>query len=280
MNIRETHIIGGKTREWIVLERNCPALKEHQIATIGLSDAAVPYRMIRLRPEHFHILICTGGEGRVWVDGHWKACRTGQAYLSPPAPLMGFHAIPLKRWQFVWVYYHSTAPILSSHPKDKCTLRDCDPVPFETALRGLYHEVLHRRDDAVVSSWTHLLNQLCFRLLRTLSAPLRLNSLWQQVEGNPAQSWNMRQLAHHAGISEEHVRRIALAEMGRSPMKQVTFIRMQKAALLLQTTHLKIESVAEAVGYRNPFAFSTAFKRHFKCSPSTFLLRQKQQEPH
>jgi transcriptional regulator GlxA family with amidase domain len=35
---------------------------------------------------------------------------------------------------------------------------------------------------------------------------------------------------------------------------------MRKAAELLSTTQLKVESVANAVGYQNPFVFSNTFK--------------------
>jgi AraC-like DNA-binding protein len=61
-----------------------------------------------------------------------------------------------------------------------------------------------------------------------------------------------------------------------SPMKHVTFLRMRHATLLLQVTSLNVSAVAEAVGYKNAFAFSTAFKRHIGSSPGAFFANSKQ----
>jgi AraC-like DNA-binding protein len=45
------------------------------------------------------------------------------------------------------------------------------------------------------------------------------------------------------------------------------------AASLLQDRSLKLQSVAEAVGYQDPFAFSRAFKRWSGASPSAYRAR-------
>jgi AraC-like DNA-binding protein len=83
-------------------------------------------------------------------------------------------------------------------------------------------------------------------------------------------------LSEKAGMSEEHLRRLAWAEIGCSPMKHVAFLRMRQATVLFQATSLNVSAVAEAVGYKNAFAFSTAFKRHIGSSPGAFLADLKQ----
>jgi AraC-like DNA-binding protein len=44
---------------------------------------------------------------------------------------------------------------------------------------------------------------------------------------------------------------------------------MQRAAMLLETTDDKLTVIARTVGYRTPFAFSTAFKRWSGHAPAT-----------
>ena len=85
----------------------------------------------------------------------------------------------------------------------------------------------------------------------------------------------MARLAQRAGLSAEQLRRIAWEETGRSPMKHVAFLRLQKAILLLRTSQLKVASIAEAVGYKDPFAFSTAFKRHLGCCPTAYCAQRE-----
>ena len=56
-------------------------------------------------------------------------------------------------------------------------------------------------------------------------------------------------------------------------MSHVTALRMRQAMALLASKSYTVETVAQQVGYENPFAFSAAFKRHQGISPSEY--RQK-----
>jgi AraC-like DNA-binding protein len=50
---------------------------------------------------------------------------------------------------------------------------------------------------------------------------------------------------------------------------------MRHAASLLASDFYTIETVAQKVGYDNPFAFSTAFKRVMGVSPSAYRNEQR-----
>ena len=56
--------------------------------------------------------------------------------------------------------------------------------------------------------------------------------------------------------------------LGRSPIKHLTYLRMRKAAEILSTTDHKIETIALALGYENPFAFSNTFLKWIGVRPS------------
>lgn len=73
-----------------------------------------------------------------------------------------------------------------------------------------------------------------------------------------------------AGMSREQLRIHSHQETGRSPMQQVTHIRMQRAMEILQTFTYKQQVVAEMVGYENAFAFSNAFFKNTGKRPSFF----------
>ena len=89
--------------------------------------------------------------------------------------------------------------------------------------------------------------------------------------------WTAADLASLAKISGEHMRRLCQASAGRSPMQQLTYLRIQYAASQLATTDGKIEDLALRVGYHNPFAFSNTFKRMTGFRPSQF--RRRRQSP-
>lgn len=71
-------------------------------------------------------------------------------------------------------------------------------------------------------------------------------------------------------MSFEHLRRLSLKLLGRTPMNQVTHLRMQHAAHLLTTTDLKLEVIAHEIGFASGKAFAATFKRWIGWSPSEF----------
>lgn len=72
-NLSETHIIGDDTRLTIVRAEECPALVQRHIAHVGVGDAAVPYQIVRTRLTGAYLHGCLGGEGRMLLDGRWRA---------------------------------------------------------------------------------------------------------------------------------------------------------------------------------------------------------------
>lgn len=62
-------------------------------------------------------------------------------------------------------------------------------------------------------------------------------------------------------MSEVHLRRLTMAELGRTPLHQGACLRMRRAAYLLESHSHTVEAAAWDVGYRGTSAFTTAFKR-------------------
>ncbi|MES2571676.1 MAG: helix-turn-helix transcriptional regulator, partial [Verrucomicrobiota bacterium] len=97
----------------------------------------------------------------------------------------------------------------------------------------------------------------------------------EYVAARLGEPWSLDRLAQHSHLSTEHLRRLCRRELGRSPMHHVIFLRMQLAAKLLATTSDKIETIADAVGYENPFVFSTTFKKWVGWRPSDYRTNHR-----
>lgn len=87
------------------------------------------------------------------------------------------------------------------------------------------------------------------------------DALWRILSGLRAE-WE---------AGKEQFRRVCLRELGRSPMQHLTSLRIERAQQLLDTTHDKIEAVAEQVGFENAPVFSRAFKRWVGQIPKRYL---------
>ncbi len=272
-NLSETNILGPDTREWRVHSANCPALTGRHIAHVGISDAAAPYETVRMDLSGTYLLSCFGGQGQILIDGRWQLCKTGWSCLAPPHALLAFHAVKGHRWEFSWVRYQQPPeqkPIISTSSP---AMARFNPQPLRSAIFGLYHEMDGSVAPPTVSHWVELIHLYVSRFAQPWQTDDRLTSLWEYVAARLDESWTLDLLAQRCHLSAEHLRRLCRKELGRSPMQHIIYLRMQAAANLLSTTDDKIETIAAATGYENPFVFSTTFKKWVGWRPSEYRAR-------
>lgn len=83
---------------------------------------------------------------------------------------------------------------------------------------------------------------------------------------------SLADLAQQVGLNEHRLRQGFRQVFGTTVFGYFHRCRMQHAQHLLLNSSLTIVGVAEKVGYRNPEAFSTAFRRQFSISPKAYQL--------
>ena len=272
--LTETHILGEDTQLWKVTARECPALLNHHIAHVAVADASADFSIVRLDLAGTYLMACFGGRGRLLLDGRWQAVRTGTAAIAPPHALLAFHAEPRQRWQLAWVRYQQPAdqkPVMSSSSP---ALAKFDPEPLRHAILGLWHETQHHTAPTTARHWAEIIHAYVLRFASPWQKDDRLGHLWEHVAARLGEPWSLDLLARRCHLSTEHLRRLCRRELGRSPMHHVIFLRMQHAAKLLATTDDKVETIANEVGYANPFVFSTTFKKWVGWRPSEYRTRQ------
>lgn len=270
----ETHCVGPRTRERIVRAKDCPALAAHGIAHVGIADAAPPYTMVRTDLPGAYFLACFAGEGRILLDGRWQRCTAGMACLAPPHVLHAFHAVVGKRWGFAWVRYdagsgqgpliNASAPVLAKFPAE--TIR--------AAIEGLAAEQAGGNQPWSLHHWGELVHGYVTRFAQPWHVEDRLAKLWDAVAAAPGHPWTLSELARRSHCSGEHLRRLCRRQLGRTPMQQVTYLRIRHAATLLTRSDDKLEIIATEVGYANPFVFSNTFKRWTGWRPSEYRARK------
>lgn len=284
--LSETHTLGEDTeyrvvraresdrRPWIRPAPVCQMLATHQIAHAGVMTARPPYRIVRMHQSGLYFLACIEGEGRVMVDGRWQKCGAGTAVALPPFMVNAFEAVKGRDWKCCWVRYEH-------QPEQKPILSSSSPVMARYDGRGLWHAIAGVIDEssaaalpAAMFHWVELVQNYVERFAQPWQQDDRLWRLWEKVSANVGHDWTLYELAAEAHVSAEHLRRLCRRSLGRSPMHHVTWLRMRKAAELLSTTPLKVETVANAVGYQNAFVFSNTFKKWIGWRPSEHRGRQ------
>ncbi|MEM1311385.1 MAG: AraC family transcriptional regulator [Cyanobacteria bacterium P01_H01_bin.153] len=82
----------------------------------------------------------------------------------------------------------------------------------------------------------------------------------------------LAELAQQVELNEYRLKQGFRQVFGTTPFGYLHHCRMQQAQHLLRNSNLTIAGVAARVGYRNPEAFSTAFRRKFAVSPKAYQL--------
>ena len=274
MSMRETHTLGRGTTERLVPPG--PALAAAGLFMAGLSTAGRGFRFVRVAADYPQVLVCLSGRGKAWVDGAWQPCGTGTAYVTAAGAMHAYHADPASDrddpWRLAWVLYRA-GPACPISTAARPALARVDPRPVRDAVAGLYRETITRAAAAMVGAWVGLLQLYAARAVAESAAGGAGDALWpvwDAVAADLSHRWTLAELAARAAVSPEHLRRLCQRQLGCPPMRQVTRLRMDRAATLLAGGRAKVDAVAAAVGYADRFAFAHAFRRHVGQPPGAY----------
>ena len=277
--ISERHIVGRRSREWLVGPGEAPALAARHVEWAGLSELEEPYEIVRHAPPFGHVLGCLEGEGEIWQGGEWRTARAGIVFVNPPGRAEALRVARGKRWKICWAHVGAAFFAADRGAGGEAYFAERDARPLWHALEGLRLCVQAQGQadarDELADAWSELVAAHARRLMTQGRPERRLTRLWEEVAKAPAAEWSVERLGALAGMSREHLRRESIRETGRTPMEQVTRLRMRRAADLLRLTNETLEVIAEAVGYGNAFVFSNAFTRVTGVRPGAYRAAAK-----
>ncbi len=260
-------------RPWLEGFPECAALGQSRIEHVGIARVNPPYRVARSHSDYTYFLTSLKGQGRILIDGRWKLCRPGNACLIPPHFPYSLEGDDSGRWEFCWVCYHHGGRQSPLVHHGSPVLAPFQAQPLFAAITGFRHECESSADEHLVRQWIDLIHGYVVRFARPWAKDDRIMELWGRVAADLKSDWTLERLARQVGYSHEHLRRLCHRQLGRSPMHQVIYLRMKRAAELLISTRDKIETIALEVGYQNPFVFSNTFTKWIGCRPSDYRTR-------
>ncbi|WP_440906213.1 AraC family transcriptional regulator [Catenovulum sp. SX2] len=275
--------LGQRCVEHYLADDEFAALKSWQIYMGGLSVLEGDYHVARTLPQQHLVVFTVKGRG-VWHADYpeFDYINTGDALFIPAGSPFNFKACLHQGWQTVW-FILPAGGFWQSFPQQIKLIRSSTAIYDDVGqqcvkiLQGMLQE---RFADDVLSQQMHQtyaqqIYILLKRQLQQLDEVVDLNvkrvqALFRQVALQPEQKWTVERMCQQCNYSRAHLFRLCQQTFACSPLQKITQIRMQKAGLLLKTTQLSIQQIADLVGYDNPFNFSTRFKQWMKVSPSQY----------
>jgi len=104
-----------------------------------------------------------------------------------------------------------------------------------------------------------------------IGSPLR--AVVDRVVADPAGDHHEAQLAHHASVSERHLRRLFAQQAQTTPARFVERVRVEAARSLLETTTAPAEEIAARSGFGGSETMRRAFQRTLGITPSEYRRR-------
>ncbi len=150
---------------------------------------------------------------------------------------------------------------------------------FRQLFEAIYNEFTGNRPFAQEVVACHL-RTLVWLLRQSFAEPV--NETHTQVERclnyiheNYAHDFPIEALAKQVYVSPSYLFRIFRKKTGVTPMRYRNLVRVDKAKLLLLDRALKMEEVAERVGFEDAKYFARVFKKETGASPSEFRTRNR-----
>jgi AraC-like DNA-binding protein len=202
------------------------------------------------------------GCGEILVDGEWVIMKAGQACILPARLPSAHRAISRQEaWSFSWVRYEEPLESMPITSATRPVIRPYDAAAITHAIQGLHLAVTQTDALRLQQQWVDLIHGYVTAFEEPSLADARIRQAWLQVKDALQEPWDVASMADLANVSAEHFRRLCHAHLGRSPVKHLTFLRLQEAVRLLQTTSATIESIAHAVGYQSSAALSKSLAK-------------------
>lgn len=105
---------------------------------------------------------------------------------------------------------------------------------------------------------------------RTRVGPGAMERARRWLEDHIDQPYSLTEVAKAAAVSERSLLRHYRAAHGMTPLQHLHQARATRARMLLETTYLTVEAVAEACGYRDTAMFRRVFMKATGLAPSTY----------
>ncbi len=80
----------------------------------------------------------------------------------------------------------------------------------------------------------------------------------------------LEELSHFSGYTPQHLNRLFHRELGTTPLKHLTAMRLEDAARLLAEGKLTVAAVSRRCGFADAAYFSRVFRQHFGVSPAAY----------
>lgn len=255
----------------------------------GLSRTEAMHSFGPALKPHYLIHYILSGRGKFVIGGEEYPLEAGCGFLITPDELAFYQADRQDPWTYVWVGFSGTQ---AAEYVSNIGLSVRQPVFRSDASEELYRIVKDMMDHNTFDLSHDLRrNGQLGVFLSVIAEGSRVEKEGEDrkaniyvrkavsfIQSNYCNPIKVTDVADYVCINRSYLYTLFQNSMGMSPQRFLTTFRITKAAELLQTTSLPIESIALSCGYQDPLVFTKAFRQMKQMSPSAFRKEMQKGE--
>lgn len=225
--------------------------------------------------SHFNLWLVLRGHGTLALNGVEYPLRPGIGFLFRPDDTINAAAMGTDPFQNAAMHF-----LLPQSETDSAKIKASRGV--EVPQLGLYQELLdyslnlnmNQADDVALRE--RLAREMLAIFLRDARNPIRdpldraIRQQMQRIIYDPGSAPEVDELASEMALSRAQYHRRFHAIAKTSPKQFILGQRITRATHLLRDTSASLQSVADALGYRDVFFFSRQFKLKAGMAPSQY----------
>ena len=225
---------------------------------------------------------CLEGEGWCEMEGNSWRVPPDHAILIPAGVPHYYGAVEENPWTHYWIHFTGTqaayyTKLLGVTPQNPVFKLPRSPHII-SGLESIYHlATMPQVTKHLVATTGALANFLGMINLERFSqnpvvenAEKRIAQTIEYMQQNLGQPLTLSDLARIACMSPPHYSSLFKQRESCPPIQFLIRLRIQKACKMLLSTNMKIQQVANELGFKDPFYFSRVFHSLVGKSPSVY----------
>lgn len=232
------------------------------------------------------IFFCQEGQGTIciYVNGHWEkiAIHPFSIFCIPPKVPHYYYSNDVNPWSIIWIHFSS--PLIEKLPIKTYTLAFMSDGQkreiLETSLIELFSmdQKNYNLENAIfiANLLRHVLITSYYYFDTSHSnqkIDYILTACIQYMTQHLHELITLENLSQKFNVSTSYLNKIFKKETGKSPVSFFIKLRMDEACKLLRISKLKINEIANELGYDDPYYFSRLFKKYNNLSPKDYRER-------
>lgn len=238
---------------------------------------------------HFVIHFVLSGKGRFSIGNKDYSLEQGYGFVIPPDELTFYQADEQDPWTYVWVGFNgsmaeelvramgisASTPVFKSDKEKEFTKAVMDMIEHNTF--GVANDL--RRSGQLYLFLSLIAESAHIEEKGEMDkADYYVRRAVEFILSNYCNAIKITDVADYVCINRSYLYTLFKNAMGMSPQQFLTTFRITKAAELLQTTDLPVESIAFSCGYLDSLVFTKSFKQMKGMSPSSYRKEMQKGE--